>query len=69
MRYLSDERIQAMDVYLKITRWAKNRYSKNGEIILYHAGGRPSIYSRIEAAAWSKYICVDLIIKEAAIEA
>ena len=44
-----------IDKYLKITRWAKNRYRKNGKLIL-SIGGNPSKWSKIEKMAFDKYI-------------
>ena len=44
-----------IDKYLKITRWAKNRYRKNGRLIL-SIGGNPSQWSKIEKMAFDKYI-------------
>ena len=46
--------IENADRYLKIVNWAKRRYAKNGEILI-SIGGRPSVYSRIEAAAFRRY--------------
>ena len=44
-----------IDRYLIITRWAKNRYRKNGKLIL-SIGGNPSKWSKIENLAFKKYI-------------
>jgi len=41
--------------YLEIVKWARNRYAKNGWLVL-ERGGKPSKYSRIEKAAWKKYL-------------
>ena len=44
-----------IDRYLKITRWAKNRYRKNGRLILW-IGLNPSQWTKIENLAFKKYI-------------
>lgn len=44
-----------IDRVLKITRWAKDRYTINGRLITW-IGGKPSIYSRIVNAAINKYL-------------
>lgn len=46
---------QAVDRYLKIVDWARARYTRNGFLIL-DIGGKPSPYSRIEQAAFARYI-------------
>ena len=44
------------DRYLKIVNWALRRYTDRATgRILISIGGRPSIYSRIEAAAFRRY--------------
>ena len=44
-----------IDKYLKIAKWAKNRYRKNGVLIL-SIGLDPSKWSKIENLAFKKYI-------------
>ena len=44
-----------IDKYLKICDWAKARYTKNGSLIL-STGFNPSPFTRIENAAWAKYL-------------
>ena len=46
--------IQNADKFLKICKWASKRYAVNGLTPIY-VGGEPSVYKRIESAAWSKY--------------
>lgn len=41
--------------YLKIVSWARARYTNCGTLIV-SVGGAPSIYSRIENAAFQKYM-------------
>lgn len=41
--------------YLRICMWARARYTKNGTLIV-STGNVPSIYSRIENAAFEKYM-------------
>ena len=41
--------------YLAIVEWARNRYSSNGRLVI-STGGIPSVYSRIESAAFNKYM-------------
>lgn len=41
--------------YLKIVAWARTRYAIKGSVII-STGGIPSIYSRIENAAFAKYM-------------
>ena len=41
--------------YLKIVKWAGNRYRKNQRLIIWE-NGEPSIYTRIENLAFAKYI-------------
>lgn len=43
------------DKYLKITEWAKKRYTVNG-ILLIATGYNWSKYSIIEQLAWNKYL-------------
>lgn len=43
------------DRYIKVTRWAKARYRKNGVLILW-ANGKPSAWTRIERLAFDRYI-------------
>ena len=43
------------DRYLSIVEWARRRYTVNSVLIL-STGNTPSIYSRIEEAAFEKYM-------------
>lgn len=45
----------SLERYSKIVEWARKRYTRGGILVLAEAGGVPSVYSRIEAAAWNKY--------------
>jgi hypothetical protein len=47
-----------VDRYLKISTWARNRYTVNGLLTTYH-GGVPTVYTLIEQAAWNKYMVED----------
>jgi len=50
--------IENADRYLKIVAWASRRYAdrKTG-MITVSIGGRPSVYTRIELAAFRRYNC------------
>jgi hypothetical protein len=41
--------------YLKVVRWAQNRYTKAGRLVL-DTGGIPSTYSKIEKIAFERYM-------------
>lgn len=41
--------------YLKIVNWARTRYTRNGLLVI-SVGNEKSVFTRIENAAWSKYI-------------
>jgi hypothetical protein len=41
--------------YLKIVKWLRKRYTRNGRLIVDVAGGQ-SKYKRIETLAWLKYM-------------
>lgn len=43
------------DRYLAIAQWARRRYSSGG-VLVVSVGGKPSRYSRIELAAWKRYM-------------
>ena len=43
------------DRYMAIVEWARKRHTHGGELIVSR-GGQPSAYSRIEAAAWARYM-------------
>lgn len=45
---------KAIDKYQSIEAFARRRYTKNG-VLIVDVAGVPSIYSRIESAAWKKY--------------
>ncbi len=47
---------QAIDRYLAVVERARKRYSRGSVLLITEAGGKPSVYSRIEAAAWSRYM-------------
>jgi hypothetical protein len=45
------------DRYLKIVAWAERRYRNNTNGLLYlSVGGKPTTYSRIERAAFDRYV-------------
>jgi hypothetical protein len=44
-----------IDRYLAIVRWATRRYTRDG-LLLINARGVPSPFSRIECAAWNRYM-------------
>ena len=41
--------------YLKIVKWLRKRYTRNGRLII-EVGGKLSKYKRIETLAWFKYM-------------
>lgn len=43
------------DRYLKIVRWAERRYTRDGKLVVME-GNKPSRFTRIEIAAWKKYV-------------
>jgi hypothetical protein len=43
-----------ISAYLRVTLWARNRYTVNGNLIVM-VGNTPSPFTRIERAAWTKY--------------
>lgn len=45
----------SVDKYLRLVQWARKRYTKAGALVI-SIGGRPSIYSLIEQAAWARYM-------------
>jgi hypothetical protein len=47
--------LRNVDRYLKLVKWARNRYTRN-KILIMSSGNVPSIYVRIVSAAWSKYM-------------
>ena len=48
--------IENADRYLRLVNWAKRRYTnRDTHSLTISVGGRPSIYSRIEAAAFRRY--------------
>lgn len=51
--------IENADRYLKIVRWAQERYTDRatGQITISR-NGKPSIYSRIEKSAFRRY-CIE----------
>ena len=40
--------------YLKIVKWLRKRYTRNG-LLIVDVGGVPSKYTRLETLAWIKY--------------
>ena len=54
-------RSRAEDRYLRLVRWAARRYRENGLLAL-ERGGRPSAYTRIERAAWRRYVADNMEI-------
>jgi hypothetical protein len=44
-----------IDRYLAIVGWARKRYTRAGMLTI-SVGGVPSAYSRIESAAWGRYM-------------
>jgi hypothetical protein len=40
--------------YLRLMAWARKRYTKGNRLVTY-IGGEPSVYNRIERAAWARY--------------
>lgn len=43
------------DRYLNLMKWAARRYTKDSKLEIT-IGGKPSAYSRIEAAAFNRYV-------------
>lgn len=44
-----------LEKYRKVAEWARKRYTRNN-VLIVDIGGVPTIYSRIEHAAWNKYV-------------
>ena len=44
-----------VEKYLRIVKWARRRYTINGALTI-SMGGNPSIYARIERAAWNRHM-------------
>ena len=44
------------DRYLDLIRWARARYTVNGLLVTHTFNRKPTLYSRIESAAWDKYM-------------
>lgn len=44
------------DRYLRVVRWAQRRYQDHRGVLILSTGDRLSTYSRIEEAAFSRYI-------------
>jgi hypothetical protein len=42
--------------YQKIVAWAQLRYTSSKGLLIVSTGGKPSVYSRIENAAFNKYL-------------
>lgn len=45
-----------VDRYLKIVRWAQDRYRDENGFLPLRKGGAPLAYLRIEAAAFARYM-------------
>lgn len=45
-----------VDRYLAIVNWARARYTVGGVLMIADRGMVPSTYSRIERAAWDRYM-------------
>ncbi|NCC39320.1 MAG: hypothetical protein EOM21_07700 [Gammaproteobacteria bacterium] len=43
--------------YLRVVNWARRRYTHDGRLTTFRAG-QPAIFTRIESAAWAKYMAV-----------
>ena len=58
MSYTATAPAYSRDRYLQVVRWAERRYSVNaGRVLLVtHIGVNPTAYTRIERAAWNRYI-------------
>lgn len=55
---LTDQDIeQRQDRYLRIVRWAQRRYTNGGYLVISR-GEAPSIYTRIEQAAFRRYMAL-----------
>jgi hypothetical protein len=55
VRLTKERKLRNVDRYLKLVKWARNRYTRN-KILNMSSGNVPSIYVRIVSAAWSKYM-------------
>jgi len=54
-RYISIVEMTSLNRYISIVKWARQRYTSAGVLII-STGGKPSTYSRIESAAFEKYM-------------
>lgn len=52
---LDESSAEAADRYLALVKWARERYTSAG-LLTISTGGAPSAYSRIESAAWGRYM-------------
>ena len=50
-----EDKMNKYDRYLKLVRWAQDRYTTNGSLII-SIGLNPSTYTRIERAAAAKFL-------------
>lgn len=50
------DRTNPLDRYLAIVRWAAWRYSDRYGTLVVVERNEPTTYTRIERAAWSKYV-------------
>lgn len=57
--------LEAADRYLRIVAWARKRYrfmwGHPDQMVVYlYYGNVPAPYTRIEEAAWNRYMCPEL---------
>lgn len=57
--------LEAADRYLRIVAWARKRYRfrwrRPDQMVVYlYYGNVPAPYTRIEEAAWNRYMCPEL---------
>ncbi len=48
--------------YLRIVRWAERRYTRDGRLPTFRAS-QPTAFTRIESAAWAKYMAVSEVVR------
>lgn len=56
MRPKTPADIARVDRYLQLMAWARRRYTYAGRLVLRTRNRTPSVYTRIENAAWNKYM-------------
>ena len=54
--YCAVMKLNGVDRYANIVAWARKRYQDSFGNLVLSVGDRPSKYSRIDKAAWTKYI-------------